>query len=265
MVVELYNFSKRPNSTKLPTGTPVTYHVNMIDTTSIINPKFSLKLPQNETFINKNYAYIPYFGRYYFITDISYDLGLWIISMKCDVLATAKAQIGASMQYVIRSASQFDGHVIDKEYPTKTNQTYELVKADRTIYGTIVTPWFIIGIIGGANPEDDSVVSQMYNGSVVYYGCTQAQLYELVYNLLGSVNLYNIPSSEISEPLQKQLINPIQYVHSIKCVPFTPNFIQDKFANGFYCGFNYVDIKTLADANNPTPQANTNEGGEENA
>lgn len=257
MVINLYSFSKKPNSTKRPTGTGVEYHVCMIENTSIIKPQFSLKLPQNETFINKNYAYIPYFERYYFIDDISWDNGLWILSMTCDVLATAKTIIGNSTQYVVRSASQYDGNVIDTEYPTKTNQEYECIKANVTIYGTIVTPWFIIGIIGGANPEDDTIVSQMYNGSVVYYGCTQAQLYELVYSLLGSVNLYGIGASEISEALQKQLINPIQYVHSIKCVPFTPNFIQNKYANGFYCGFNYMDIKTLADANQ-----NNNEGGE---
>lgn len=246
MNVNFYSFSKRPNSTKRPTGNGTVYSCTLIDGTSILTPVLGLKLPSGETFINKNYCYISAFERYYYVTDIAYDLGVWKLSLAVDVLATAKIVIGNSTQYVMRSASDYDGEIIDTAYPTKTEQDYELITSD---YGSIwgsTDPYFIVGIIGGMGIQSDQVVGGAYNGSVVYYGLTHDQLYQLMYTLLDSddlFNTYNIPTSEISLPLQKQLINPIQYIHSIKCVPFTPSFNPNYSAVGFYCGFNYVQIK----------------------
>lgn len=242
MVVDLYNFSKRPNSTKLPNTTPTEYHVCMIDTTSIINPKFSLKLPQNETFIDKNYAYVPYFNRYYFITDISYDLGTWILSMKCDVLASAKSIIGASTQYVARSASEYDGDVIDTAYPAKTEQDYELVSSSVNLWGNS-DPCFIVSMIGGSPLVNAPArLIRNYDGSVVHYVCSHEDLYRLTRTLLSDVDMFNIPQSEMSQALQKQLINPIQYIHSIRCLPFTPE-TEVEAEDNIICGFDYPVLK----------------------
>lgn len=54
------------------------------DETSVTNPVVIMELENPTGF---NYAYIPEFGRYYFIDDmISVRTGLWKISMKVDVL-----------------------------------------------------------------------------------------------------------------------------------------------------------------------------------
>lgn len=53
--------------------------------TSITNPVFIIE--SDATIVNYNYAYIPDFSRYYFITDItSVRNGLWRITLRCDVL-----------------------------------------------------------------------------------------------------------------------------------------------------------------------------------
>ena len=247
MVVKLYNFSKRPNSTKQPSGTGTEYHVCMIENTSIINPRFSLKLPQNETFIDNNYAYIPYFNRYYFITDISWDNGLWILSMSCDVLATAKAIIGQSTQYVIRSASDYDGSVVDTAYPTKSDMQYECVVHDNTIYGTI-QPCYIVGIIGGMTPNMINNSDELYNGSVIYYCLYPVQLYQLMRTLLGNIDFYEATSAELSKAIQKQLFNPIQYIHSVKCIPFFPELVEDLDVTQIQVGFNTLTVQEI-----PTP------------
>lgn len=47
--------------------------------------------------LDRNYAYIPEFGRYYYIDDIvSVRTGIWRVSMVCDVLMSFKGDILAS-------------------------------------------------------------------------------------------------------------------------------------------------------------------------
>ncbi len=59
--------------------------------TSAINPVVIMELVNPTGF---NYAYIPEFGRYYFIDDIvSVRTGLWRLSMTVDVLESFKNEI----------------------------------------------------------------------------------------------------------------------------------------------------------------------------
>jgi len=59
--------------------------------TSVTNPVVTMELENPSGF---NYAYIPEFGRYYFIDDmVSIRTGLWKISMKVDVLESFKNSI----------------------------------------------------------------------------------------------------------------------------------------------------------------------------
>ena len=59
--------------------------------TSIISPVVLMELENPSSY---NYAYIPEFGRYYFINDIvSVRKGLWRISMRVDVLESFKNYI----------------------------------------------------------------------------------------------------------------------------------------------------------------------------
>ena len=59
--------------------------------TSVTNPVIIMELENPTGF---NYAYIPEFGRYYFIDDmVSVRTGLWKISMKVDVLESFKNNI----------------------------------------------------------------------------------------------------------------------------------------------------------------------------
>lgn len=61
------------------------------DETSVTNPVIIMELENPTRF---NYAYIPEFGRYYFIDDmVSVRTGLWKISMKVDVLESFKVSI----------------------------------------------------------------------------------------------------------------------------------------------------------------------------
>mgnify|MGYP003290627857 CR=1 FL=1 len=209
--------------------------------------------PTPPTPVNKiylfNYCYVEDFGRWYFIRNVTYELGTWQFDLEIDVLATYKSAIGSSTQYVLRSASEFDGEIIDSAYPTKANLKVRTVTANKTIFGDTIEPYFIVGIVGGIIANTDDEISQKaFNGSVVYFALTSGQLYQLVKTFLSNVNMYNVPTIEISEALQKQLLNPIQYIHSIKCIPFEPSTAQNT-VNEVMLGFNNLTIQELT----PTP------------
>ena len=209
--------------------------------------------PEPPTPVNKiylfNYCYVEDFGRWYFIRNVTYELGTWQFDLEIDVLATYKTAIGSSTQYVLRSASEFDGDIIDSAYPTKADLKVRTITANKTIFGTTIEPYFIVGIVGGMIANTDDEISQKaFNGSVVYFALTSGQLYQLVKTFLSNVNMYNVPTIEISEALQKQLLNPIQYIHSIKCIPFEPTTAQNTTTD-VMLGFNNLTIQEIT----PTP------------
>ena len=123
LTIELYQCNKKPNSTAVPTNNPGDpFHIVsgvLLDGTSITNPVVTIE--QNSTYDIRdyNYAKISVFNRYYFITNITTDKNLWILTMAVDVLATYKDDIRSSSQYVLRSASESDDNIVDKMYLTK--------------------------------------------------------------------------------------------------------------------------------------------------
>ena len=141
--VDLYTLSKRDNSTKQPTGTPAEYDCILKDGCSIFTPAIKLDLGLASDPSVYNYAYIPAFGRYYFIEDWFFSDRLWIANMRVDVLATYKTQIGSSSLYVMRAAGANDGDIIDTLYPAKTGCSFAS--------DTKSNPWqascFVIGVV----------------------------------------------------------------------------------------------------------------------
>lgn len=104
--VILYDFQKRHNSTRRPEGGSWNISGTLRDGSSLITPTIAFEFasdfsPMNNSFNLKfNYAYVAKFARYYWITDWTYDGGLWHASMKVDVLATFRPQILAADAFV---------------------------------------------------------------------------------------------------------------------------------------------------------------------
>lgn len=93
--------------------------------TSILNPTIEIN---NNNVINANYAYIPEFKRYYFITDIeSVRNGLWGVSMKVDVLESYKQQIYENEAILARQENLYNLYLKD-DYLNFTSDTFTLYK-----------------------------------------------------------------------------------------------------------------------------------------
>lgn len=125
MKVRFYSFTKRKNSTKIPTTEAYTeLDCTLKEETSILRP--SLLVTGNN--FNYNYCYIPSFGRYYFIEDIkSYSQGLTLVELSIDYLGSHKTAIGNTNCFIERSSTGWNKDLIDTFCNTLTtvqkNQT----------------------------------------------------------------------------------------------------------------------------------------------
>lgn len=201
MQIILYSgFSKEANSTKQPSGgTPV--NCVLKENTSVVHPVFILQSA------NFTINYLSWGSRYYFVDDIV-ALTNDMLELHCtvDVLATYKDSIGSSSQYVIRSASQFDPYCIDMLYPAQN-------KAE-----TAITQITGLNIVSGSGTYVVGVITNTGQG-VTYYSMTESTFASFMSFLFGGSWL-DAPVTEVSVELQKELVNPFQYIASVQWYPF---------------------------------------------
>lgn len=210
--VTFWSFAKKDNSTKQPTAVGTSYVCEIADTSGILAPTIKL----HTSFTNPSsytYAQISDFSRYYFVTNWRYDRGLWWADLAVDVLATYKSQIGTLSMYVLRSASDMDGRIVDTKYPVKAGVRLQTEQNNSNPFAIAFSSgYFIVGIIN----NDSSAI-----GVTSYYVFTTAQFRAFAAFLLGNSSYLNSPP-EISDSLLKCLVNPTQYITSCMWVPFTP-------------------------------------------
>ncbi len=233
--VKLLTFNKRENSTKKPTDAQIasadTLDCLLLDNTSLMNPTFKLNVGGNP--VGFNYCYVSSFERYFFINDWSYEKGFWYASCTCDVLASWKTEIGAGSHYVLRSAASYNGDISDEIYPATTQISAYIDYADN---GDPLA-WsgghcYILGIVGNT----DVVVDQY--GSLIYYIMDDAVLSKFLSFLMNNIdNWSSIASTEYSYGVQKALINPIQYIKSCICMPFSASSITGSAISAVKFGY----------------------------
>lgn len=208
--VKLYTLKKRDNSTKQPTGDGTDYSCVLKDGCGILHPTIKLDLGLTNDPSDYNYAYIPAFGRYYFIEEWYFSDRLWTASMKVDVLATYKSDIGDASLYVLRAYSDNDGRVIDTLYPAKTGSSFTPV--------TKTNPWnttgvFVVGIV----TQDASF------GSLDYYVMDAGQLRSMCLALTDPTTIidsaYDFDLMDASAGLQLSLVDPMQYIKTCVMLP----------------------------------------------
>jgi len=227
--VQFFRANKRPNSTKVyaPSAAALTINCTIKDNCSIVNPVILVNpaniAVQPETL---NYCYIVPWSRFYYIHDWVWSNGLWAAECSVDVLASFKPDILASSLYVMRSSYDtnnnvvFDGSIADSKYPTTAAAaTYTASAADNPF--TNVEGVYIAGVVNRSSN----------NGAVTYYAFNQVgfrQFCTALYNY--SSGWLNIDATELSENLQKALVNPFQYVVSCMYLPINVQDIIDQSA-----------------------------------
>ena len=88
---------------------------------SIIDPVITIA-DIDEYIGSMNYAYIPQFNRYYFVTNVeSVRAGLWRVSFHVDVLFTYREQIKSNKAIIERNEIEYDLKLNDGLFKTQQN------------------------------------------------------------------------------------------------------------------------------------------------
>lgn len=212
----LFKFPKKATSTATPfikDGKRV--FITLKDRCSAVSPALELTGPEDysEFPVSEfNYAYIPYFKRYYYVRDWEWSLGLWSFYLEVDVLASFKSDIGKSFQYVLRSSKTFNGTIRDDFYPTESEIVRSNVTTETEWTAELADGSYVLGIIG-KNPD---------MGSVNYIYMTHSQVKALLHYLLDDADWLSGGGviADISEGLLKAITNPLQYIVSCTWYPF---------------------------------------------
>lgn len=146
MDVKLYQFSKRENSTKRPSG-GATVSVRLKDGTSIFNPSFELNASSAPTA-----TYLSWGSRYYYVDDVTYLNGIYVIDCSIDVLATWKTEIGNTSAFVKYATSGYDIGLIDSRLSSDLNAIVNVAEAK--IMGGLPSGYVVtyVGDQGSTNP-----------------------------------------------------------------------------------------------------------------
>lgn len=205
MKATFYNFSKKNNSTAIPSGGSE-IDIFLKDNCSVLNPVIEL---HSDTRPLYTYCHIPDFTRYYFIGDWNYDRGVWTASLSIDVGASYRAQIREYTAFVERSASNYDININDNLLSSKQNLTN--VSYRNEVAGFDLNGCYIIRVTGSA--------STIAPTGVYLYALTKDQLGSLLSYLYNSNNFADI----LAEEFVKAVFNPLDYIISIKWFPFNPS------------------------------------------
>lgn len=208
MQATFYQFAKRTNSTKRPSGGQE-FGIDLKAPCNIIDPEIKIATQSDPT--GYNYCYLPTFSRYYWVKNWTYSGGLWVASLTVDTLASYREQIGNSTEYVTRSSAQYDGTISDGLYPASAKVQSVTTAFQGGFAETISGGFFVIGFIAKAA---NSI------GAVTYVVMTPGNAKKLSAKLLTDVSYLSIDNAEISDSLTKVLFNPYQYIVSCNYFPF---------------------------------------------
>lgn len=216
LTCNFWRFSKKENSTITPDADPgLSLAVTLLDSCSVVNPTLVINTTATGDVYQYNYCQLSIFGRYYFIVDWTFDGGLWYAACRVDALASWKPQILATQAYIMRSTYDSEGQILfntyvgDSKYPVTAAQASYAAQSVVNPF-TQVDGVYIVGIVN----------SESNNGAVTYYTFNKIGFAAFCRALFDySTGWLDIDTQEISEDLQKALVNPFQYVVSCLYLP----------------------------------------------
>lgn len=246
--VELYTFSKKLNSTARPSVSGSSYNCVLKDGCGIMSPVIKLDLGLTFSPDGFNYAYIPEFGRYYFVKEWFFLDRLWYCYLEEDTLATWRDNIGSQSFYILRAANAFDGRISDDMYPTMPDPVITVLSPTDpgSWSGLFSSGHFVI-----------SVICKGADTGTRYYVTDLAGLQALTSALMNDTGWLNVPQDitqgGIDENLLRTLYNPWQYITSIKWYPFKPDTVAGSGSSSMSYGWWNINlsggtVETLADS-----------------
>lgn len=114
-------FNKRQNSTKIPTDGGQTFSGEMVEPFDMTAPTVRFSFPAGFAPYSYGFCFINSLGgRYYHVTEWTYESGFWIATLVCDVLASFRDDIFNSSAFILYSASNYNQLIPDARISTTT-------------------------------------------------------------------------------------------------------------------------------------------------
>ena len=216
--VKFFTVAKRKNSTFQPADDTVkhTASCNIKESSGVLNPTISLSFTMESKPYNLNYAYIPLFGRYYWILNWTYENRLWYADLKVDVLATYRNELIKKTFYFSRTSTAYDGNIIDTAYPAKSYKTFSITTGAMWEDSNWSKGTFVACILG-------------QNGLVNYYLFKTNAWKSFIKMIFTGTDWMKVPVSDIPEAVLKASFNPGQYL--LNCF-WLPIDVQTEYIPG---------------------------------
>lgn len=254
MQILLYKANKAKNSTFRPSG-GASHNCSLKDGCDISTPELIFTAVSNAH--EFNYAYIPTFKRFYFINEWTYERGEWMAQCSIDVLATWKLTIGASNQYIVRSAKA--GEVIDDLIFPTVEDTYREYNCNNVISdtGTAADPTAGLYFVKTATTSNIGIQS-----GVAVYAMTAFEFRQFV-DELSTTEYMNINTEidKITDNVAKLLLNPAQYIISAKYVPISKYRLEQTgvvFSEAQHILYGWYELNATASMIKSYPRAELN-------
>lgn len=182
MEITLYDFSKRVNSTKQPSG-GTKKNVTLKSGCSVLNPIFTFST--NDV----NFNYIGAFGGYYYVDDIIRTPNNYV-EVRCsqDLLATHKNSILNTNAFVLYSSSKYNVNIVDNRL--SSNKDVIISTTDASLSFT-------------ASPLARHIISYIGNNGTTYVALTDDKLNQLTTKIQSNefAELFNDPQNALSKVL----------------------------------------------------------------
>lgn len=168
MKVRLYQFAKRNNSTKRPAASDnyVELECRLKEPTTMLAPVMTFQTLNPSAY---NYMFVPSWNRYYFITDVTFNEGMYEVSAVVDTLGSYKNEIGATPCNILYATGSTK-NIVDSRLPVKADVL--LGHSYNAISGMTITEGsgaVILGITGKGSfgsylMQDSTEVAELLDG-----------------------------------------------------------------------------------------------------
>lgn len=234
MNVYFYSFTKRKNSTLQPSGTlPSPSDCKLKDNCSIHDPVLICQ----SNLATWNYAYIPTWGRYYFITDTVYLANNLVeYHMTEDVLASNKIAIGNTVANIAYASDHYNSFIVDPRIKVSTSKYLQKFRASdgHGHYAIFNEGIYLLTIYDSAN------VPSAYGMATCY--------------IMSSAIMQQFKNWMSSDTIMDALHDyfggdPMQAIFSIKWIPYTEFASSTNDVTGFVIGTTLVFSATVSSGN----------------
>ena len=157
MTVNLYRTSSDPRMlSKALTGAG-SYDCKPYQNASVTTPQIILRVNSSDL-AGVNYMYIPDFGRYYWVTDVTFMTGgRAVVSGTVDVLMTYAAGIRGLRVNIDRAQGQTENYIPDTSQGFTNSSETHVLKSDGTLLAAETgTCWMVLGVIGRSSPASST-------------------------------------------------------------------------------------------------------------